>query len=136
MRALALSKGTRIIARPTPSRAPPCGQKTEFSRGSRESATRGPACRAMLACAPSSPISCARPDHTAPLADADSLRGILRDRCLEGRMCDAEIGDPAEHLDQVVALVEHVDRVAQVLDWVLALEGDLAPANDPSLFHA
>src|SRR5262249_4713523 len=80
--------------------------------------------------------SCARPDHTAPLADADSLRGILRDRCLEGRMCDAEIGDPAEHLDQVVALVEHVDRVAQVLDWVLALEGDLAPANDPSLFHA
>ena len=52
---------------------------------------------------------------------------MLRDggveRCDGGR----EIGETAQHLDEIVALVEDIEAVAQMLDRVGPLEDDLRP---------
>jgi hypothetical protein len=41
--------------------------------------------------------------HPRALTQADALVRILRDCSVEGRSRDAEIGEPTEHLDQIVA---------------------------------
>jgi hypothetical protein len=48
---------------------------------------------------------------------------------------DAEIGEAAERLDEVVVRVEHVEAIAQILDWITALEHDPAAADDARLVH-
>jgi hypothetical protein len=43
--------------------------------------------------------------------------------------------DAAEHFDKTVALIEHIERVAQALDRLLALEHDAPAANEADLAH-
>jgi hypothetical protein len=49
---------------------------------------------------------------------------------LEGCMRDPEISDAAKRLDEVVARVEDIERVAKVLGRIAALEDDVAGRAD------
>jgi hypothetical protein len=51
-------------------------------------------------------------NHAAHLAQADALVGMLRDGGLVRGLRDAEVGEAARHLDQVVARVEYVERIS------------------------
>lgn len=66
--------------------------------------------------ASSRPITAANSgeDRASPATRRDEP--APRDRGLERRMRDREIGDATEHLDEVVTIVDHIENVTQMFD--------------------